>query len=54
MSMIKRHLESEIERIAKASGYTFDELMDIYNEIMELEGEVDMLHFEHVSMENDW
>ena len=54
MSMMKRHLEDEIERIAKASGYSWDELMDEYDIIMELEGEVDMLQFEHLAMEHHW
>ena len=51
---MKRYIENEIERIAKATGYEFDFLMDIYNDTMEIDGEVNMKLFEEISMEHDW
>lgn len=52
MSLMKRHIESEIERMAKASGYTQDRLMNVFNEMVE-DGEADLKHLETIAMEHD-
>ena len=51
---MKKYIEDEIARIAKATGYEFNFLMDIYNDTMEDDGEVDLKNFEQISMEHDW
>ncbi len=35
MSAMKRYIEDQIEEIAKETGYTWDFLMDRYNELVE-------------------
>lgn len=54
MSAVKRHIENEIDRIARKSGYSWNELMGVYMEAMEDDGYVDMQLFEQISMEHDW
>lgn len=51
---MKRHIEREIDRIAKKSGYSWGFLMDVYMETFEADGHVDMESFEQISMERDW
>lgn len=53
MSAIKRNIEDEIERISKASGYSWDFLMDVYNDMMD-DGEPDLGFIEAVAMEHDF
>lgn len=52
MSLMKRYIENEIERIAEASGYAWDRLMDVFNEMAE-DREADLAHLEVIAMEHD-
>lgn len=54
MSYMKNTLEQFIEDTAKKSGYTWVFLMDMWNRIMEEDGEVNIDYFVGVSMEHDW
>ena len=52
--MMKRFYEDYIEDLAKKSGYSFDFLMGVFNEHIELDDEVDLTYFTDVTMEHDW
>ena len=58
MSAIKRYYEDYIDDLSKKSGYTYIELMDIFNEVMdeciESDEEFDEENFTQITMEHDW
>lgn len=53
MSAMKNYFYDEIERLAKLTGYGFDFLMDIWNEMLE-DGEDDWDTFVAITLELDW
>lgn len=58
MSMVKRCLEDRICKLAEASGYDDEELMDLWFDYVDechKDGEsVDWDYFAGVTMEHDW
>lgn len=50
---MSRTFEVTIDNLAKASGYSWDFLVDMYNEMVE-DGEYDWDYFVGVTMEHDW
>ena len=52
MSAIKRKIDDFISDLSKKSGYSWDFLMDRFNEVMEEDGDLD--YFVGVTMEHDW
>lgn len=53
MANMKRHLDNWIDDLAKKSWYSWDFLMDRFNEMMD-ENEVDIYQFVGITMEHDW
>lgn len=53
MSYIKRHIENEIEKIASESGYKWDFLMEVYNEML-ADGNPDLENLREVAIERDY
>lgn len=51
---MKNVFNNIIERLCNETGYSYDFLVDIYNEIMETDGDVDTEYFIGVTLEKDW
>lgn len=51
---MSRVFEGVMQWLSEQSGYGYNELVDIYNEIMEDSGEVDFDDFVVITMEHDW
>lgn len=49
---MSRTFEGIIDNLSRKSGYSYDYLVDRYNEIMDDDGDVE--HFIAVTMEHDW
>lgn len=47
-------LDYSIKNLSRKSGYDYDFLVDVYNEIADDDGSVDWDYFVGVSMEHDW
>lgn len=58
MSMVKRSLENRICKLAEASGYDEEELMDMWFDYVDERHEdgepIDWGYFAGVTMEHDW
>lgn len=50
---MSRTFESSIDKLSEVSGYSWNFLVDRYNEMVE-DGEYDWEYFVGVSMERDW
>lgn len=47
--------EHRVNELAKKSGYSYDDLVDVWNDHLEETGEFpDWNYFSRVSMEHDW
>lgn len=44
----------KMEELSRKSGYDYDFLVGVYDEIMSNDGDVDWKHFIGVTMEHDW
>lgn len=51
---MSKALSNAIEDLSRKSGYEYEFLVNVYNEIMEDSGEVNWAYFAGVSMEHDW
>ena len=51
---MSRQFGTMIEEVSEKSGYSWDFLVDRYNDILEAEGSVDWNYFVGVSLEHDW
>jgi hypothetical protein len=49
---MSRVFEGTIEQLSRETGYDYDFLVDMYNEVMEEDGDLD--YFLGVTMERDW
>lgn len=47
-------LNYAIRDLSRKSGYDYDFLVDVYNEILNDNGDVNWNYFAGVSMEHDW
>ena len=47
-------LKRAIKNLSRESGYDYDFLVDVYNEILEDNGDVTWNYFADVTMEHDW
>ena len=49
---MSRTFEGTLNRLSKDTGYSYDFLVDMYNEVIEEDG--DLEYFIGVTMEHDW
>lgn len=47
-------LKRAIKNLSRKSGYEYNFLVDVYNEILEDNGDVNWNYFADVTMEHDW
>lgn len=51
---MSRVFEAYIDNLSKKSGYSYDYLIDRFDEMIEDDGELDMDYFTGVTLEKDW
>lgn len=53
MSMMKNYFEDQIYSLASCTGYSFDFLLDVWNDEVS-NGDADFEFFRAVTLEHDW